>query len=466
MEGSFELAEKKIAEVEDAFDKIPDKENFSLRTIRGLINSHKAYLAFVRGNLDEAVSISKASLSQLPDNMIVIRTLTLLYLGLSLRFQGKLKESLAIYRDTSLYGKQLVGSSIAVFCYLHLSDLYYDLGELQKSLEMAEDAIQTTLFHTGGLVPPFLGYAYICIGRVLRQWGRLSEALDMMQTGINLCYQWNVADVMAKGNNELADLYFSLGEKESSQEALQESRLIYQGFSQWASGLVSAHQVKHNLGFGELGDASLWIQGLKIELGNRIDLSRDSEYLTLARVYISQNRFDESLSVLEKIIKASQKAEKIKTLLESLILQARVFFLLKSEDMAAEKLQQSLVMGQEKGYVQIFVDEGLEMKVLLEGFYSQDKRIINYVDTLLAAFKAEETTASPTQTLIDPLSEREIEVLEQISKGLTNQEIGSKLFITLNTVKAHTRNIYSKLAVNNRTQAVAQARSFGILVEE
>jgi len=65
--------------------------------------------------------------------------------------------------------------------------------------------------------------------------------------------------------------------------------------------------------------------------------------------------------------------------------------------------------------------------------------------------------------LVEPLSERELEVLQLLAEGLTNQEIGSRLFLTLNTVKVHTRNIYGKLGAHNRTQAVAQARALGIL---
>ncbi|MCJ7701824.1 MAG: response regulator transcription factor, partial [Anaerolineales bacterium] len=94
----------------------------------------------------------------------------------------------------------------------------------------------------------------------------------------------------------------------------------------------------------------------------------------------------------------------------------------------------------------------------------------DYVRRLLAAFpdsESEQPTSPKTQTpeaeWVEPLSERELEVLQLIAEGLTNQEIASRLYISLNTVKAHTRTIYSKLGVNNRTQAVARARSLGIL---
>jgi len=122
------------------------------------------------------------------------------------------------------------------------------------------------------------------------------------------------------------------------------------------------------------------------------------------------------------------------------------------------------------GFLHIFVDEGPPMAGLL---YEALKREIapKYVQKLLAAFpvtEQEETDLTKPQVdqsgLIEPLSEREIEVLQFIAKGLTNQEISNKLFLSMHTVKTHTRNIYSKLGVHHRAEAVAKARAFGIIL--
>ena len=132
-------------------------------------------------------------------------------------------------------------------------------------------------------------------------------------------------------------------------------------------------------------------------------------------------------------------------------------------------LGQALALAQPGGFVRIFIDEGPPMARLL---YEAVTRGIapDYARRLLSAFpvaEPEQTSPSKTQApkseLIEPLSERELEVLELIAEGLTNQEIASRLFLALNTVKAHSSNIYGKLGVHSRTQAVARARALGLL---
>ena len=132
-------------------------------------------------------------------------------------------------------------------------------------------------------------------------------------------------------------------------------------------------------------------------------------------------------------------------------------------------LERSLTLAGPRGFIRIYVDEGPPMARLL--YEALSRRIApDYVRRLLAAFP--ESEPEPTDPsisraqesdLIEPLSERELEVLQLIAEGLTNPEIASRLFLSLNTVKAHARNIYGKLGVHNRTQAVVRARTLGIL---
>jgi LuxR family maltose regulon positive regulatory protein len=132
-------------------------------------------------------------------------------------------------------------------------------------------------------------------------------------------------------------------------------------------------------------------------------------------------------------------------------------------------LEKALTLAEPGGFIRIFVDEGPPMARLL---YEAASRGIapEYVSRLLTAFPvAEPEQAGPSETqtpepdLIEPLSEREIEVLQLIAEGLTNREVASRLFLSLYTVKAHTHNIYGKLGVHNRTQAVGRARALGVL---
>jgi LuxR family maltose regulon positive regulatory protein len=141
-------------------------------------------------------------------------------------------------------------------------------------------------------------------------------------------------------------------------------------------------------------------------------------------------------------------------------------------DQALAKLERALILAKPGGFFRIFVDEGPPMARLL---YEALSRGIapEYVPRLLAAFTTDETEQasitpprSSVSGLVEALSERELEVLQLIAEGLTNKEIASRLYLSLNTIKVHTRNIYGKLGVRNRTQAVTKAKSLGILPSE
>jgi LuxR family maltose regulon positive regulatory protein len=169
------------------------------------------------------------------------------------------------------------------------------------------------------------------------------------------------------------------------------------------------------------------------------------------------------------LLKAAEAGGRTSKMIEILILQALSLQAQGDIDQAITTLEKALTLAEPEGFIRVFVDEGLPMAQLL---YEAVARGIapDYVRRLLAAFplaEPEQTGPSKTQApgseLIEPLSERELEVLQLIAEGLTNPEIAARLYLALNTVKAHTRNIYGKLGVNNRTQAVARARALGVL---
>jgi LuxR family maltose regulon positive regulatory protein len=163
----------------------------------------------------------------------------------------------------------------------------------------------------------------------------------------------------------------------------------------------------------------------------------------------------------------AERGERTTKVIEILLLQALA--LQAADDLAESlaRLERALSFAEPEGFIRIFVDEGPQMARLL---YEAAIRGIapDYAQRLLAAFPvaAPEQPAEskiPGSDLIEPLSERELEVLQLIGDGLSNQDVGKKLFISLHTVKAHTRNIYGKIGAHSRTEAVAKARALGIL---
>ena len=148
------------------------------------------------------------------------------------------------------------------------------------------------------------------------------------------------------------------------------------------------------------------------------------------------------------------------------------------EDMAVQLLGEALALAEPGGFIRIFVDEGEPMRLLLSDFRlsiekqpppaEDSSELLGYVDKLLAAFEQpaampQSQIANRKSQMLEPLSQRELEILKLITQGLSNREIGERLFLALDTVKGHNRRIFDKLQVQSRTEAIARARELGLL---
>jgi LuxR family maltose regulon positive regulatory protein len=259
-----------------------------------------------------------------------------------------------------------------------------------------------------------------------------------------------------------------------AEDIIQKMVNITREYPPWITNLMAAWQARIWLAQDKLEAASQWVgeRGLDAD-GNptylhEIDYFMLIECVVLARFLIAQERLDSATRLLQRLLEAAETGGLVSRAIEILILQAMVFQAQGETAQAIARLGQALTLAEPGGFIRIFVDEGLPLARLL---YEALARGIapNYVRRLLSAFpvvepeQASSSKQAPKFELIEPLSERELEVLQLIAQGLTNPDIATRLFLSLHTIKAHTRNIYGKLGVHNRMQAVARARALGIL---
>jgi LuxR family maltose regulon positive regulatory protein len=200
------------------------------------------------------------------------------------------------------------------------------------------------------------------------------------------------------------------------------------------------------------------------------DLAEKHELpISQARVHLAQGDTSAALAVLGPLRRQVEAKGWEDERLKVIVLQAVALHSHGKKEQAAQLLGEALALAEPGGFIRTFVDEGPPMARLLYEALSHGISP-DYVRRLLAAFPGTEPeqaesslSQAPESKLVEPLSEREIEVLQLIAEGLTNQEIASRLYLSLNTVKTHASNIYGKFGVRSRTQAVARARVLGVL---
>ena len=190
--------------------------------------------------------------------------------------------------------------------------------------------------------------------------------------------------------------------------------------------------------------------------------------ISQARVHLAQGDPSAALAVLEPLRQQVEAKGLKDERLKVLVLQAVAHHAQGEADKAVQVLGDALALAEPDGFIRIFIDEGLPMAQLLSEASVQGMRP-DYIGKLLAAFEAEKQKGQdtsplpPTQPLLDPLSPRELEVLHLMAQGLSNQEMSERLFLSLDTVKGHNRKIFGKLQIQRRTEAVARARTLGLL---
>ncbi len=342
-------------------------------------------------------------------------------------------------------------------------------GRLQEIPDICQQQIQ--LADACGLAQTtVVGSLWTMWGDILTELNDLASALPRVKKGVDLTEGGDLA-LLGFSYLSLMKVLYAQGDVAGGEKILHKLQDLARqhDLPPIITGPLAAWQGGYWLAQGKLEAASQWAAERKLAVEGEIPFLRKDEYLVLAHILIAQGRLVEATKLLSRLLEIVEARGRMPDTIEILNLQALTFQARGEPAQAMVALERALTLAEPGGFIHTFVSGGPPMARLL---YEARTRgcAPDYVSRLLAAFPVAEPEQAGTSApqaantaLIEPLSERELEVLQLIADGLTNPEIASQLYIALNTVKAHTRNIYGKLGVNNRTQAAARARALGIL---
>jgi ATP/maltotriose-dependent transcriptional regulator MalT len=421
------------------------------------------------------IELSRQTLALLPADHWR-RGLMLLYRGVAFLSLQRVEEAIATLKQAvalnEAEGSQhmvLVGKSV-------LANAYVSSGLLHEAMRLYQEVLQQEPVHGPPLRGPFLAHGGL--GNLFREWNDFPSALVHLEAGLQLDrYVRGLLATPWAVYLPLARVYLAQGKQDEAFAALSHiDEAARTASSAHSSALISAWRTRFHLVLGNLEAAARWAKdaGLSIEAlpADFADLaSHEMMYMTLARLAIAQGQARAALPLLEHLLSIAAKAHRTTSALELLLIQSQAYEAIGQREQALTLLKRAILRAEAEGYMRLFLDEGTPLVKLLVHLRETSPEQQAYIQLLLAASTEHETTQpvgkeehpQRSQPLVDPLSERELEVLQLIAEGASNEEIAEQLVIAIGTVKRHVSNILGKLTVSNRTQAVARAQAIGLL---
>ena len=444
---------------------VADEEEF--RRLPGAIELYRSALSLARGDLPATVRYARRTLDRALIDDNGVRAGASGFLGLAFWTSGDLEAAHSAWAECAA-GLRRSGQIADIFgCAIGMADIRLVQGRLGEAMRTYEQALRRASEQDG---PVLRGTAdmYVGMSEVHREHDDLQAAMQQLLRSQELGeaiglpqnrYRWRVA--MARIRQAEGDLGGAL-------DLLNEAERVYVGDFFPNARPVPALRARAWVAQGTLGEALDWAREQGLSADDDLSYLREFEHITLARVLLArytdehaEHSVYEATRLLERLLRAAEAGGRTGRVIEILVLQALAHQVRRDIPAALACLERALTLAEPEGYVRVFIDEGAPMASLLRAAAKQGTTR-NYVRRLLAAVSETRQDSQVRQALIDPLSERELDVLRLLGTELDGPAIARELMVSLNTVRTHTKNIYAKLAVTNRRAAVRRAAELGL----
>lgn len=471
--GKTEGVEARLRDAERWLDATADTgemvvvDEVEFQSLASSIFMYRAAIALTLGDVESTLKYAHQLLAHVPDDDHLRRGAASGFLGLAYWRYGELEAAHAAYIECMAHLQKVGFLSDVLGCSITLADLRIEQGRLREAMSAFERGLQLAT----QTVPVLRGAADMHVGMsaLYRERNELESATQHLFRSKELGefnglpqnqYRWCVA--MARVRETEGDLDAAL-------DLLHEAERLYMSDFSPNVHPIPALRVRLWIAQGKLGDALAWAREQHLSVEDDLTYLREYEHITLARLLMARYKRDHDdhaaldlMGYLPRLLQAAEAGGRLNSVIELLILLALAYHMQGDLVAALVPLERALTLAEPEGYVRVFVDEGQPMSALLE---KAAKHGINptYARQLLSALGKVEDKPAGKQALIDPLSERELEVLRLLGTDLDGPDLARELTVSLNTVRTHIKNIYTKLGVNNRRAAVRRAEELDLL---
>ena len=487
--GEFESGNSWLQEAEQRLEGsaegmvVADEAQFRALPIR-IALAHSLH-AQAQGDTEGTVKYAELALQLSPEEDHYHHAMAAVTLGTAYWARGDLdgaERALSVWINYC----QKVGNIIfAVATGAYLAGIRVAQGRLREAERTYKQSIQLASMHDQS-VRHVTSNLYLGLGLLYHEQGdQQSAAQHLHKSGelgeqvlIDWPYRWRLAQARLKETE---------GDLQTALDLLDEAKRLYVRTPVPDFRPIDALKARVYLRQSRLSQALTWARDRGLSVDDDLSHLGEFEHITLARVLIAQYENDsgsgsihEAIALLERLLQAAEAGGRKGSVIEILVVQALALQAQDHVSQALASMERALALAEPEGYVRIFVDEGKAMRLLIEKQSRQrDHPLSGYADKLLAAFAqpvATPKSATPAlhqaqrgasvthqkSDLVEPLSERELEVLKLLRSELSGPEIAQQLIVSLNTFRTHTKNIFNKLGVDNRRAAVRRAEELGL----
>jgi LuxR family maltose regulon positive regulatory protein len=459
-------ATSKYALTSSAEMVVVDEEQF--RRLPAFIAVYRAGHAQMLGDVPNTIKYARKLLDLSPEEDHLGRGAAMALLGLASWTSGDLETAHQAFAD-GMARVQMAGNlSDAISGTIALAEIRMAQGRLREAMRTYERALQRA---TEQGEPVLRGTAdlYVGMSELHCEHNDLPAATQHLSRSKELGEHAGFPQNRSRWYVAMARIKEAQGNLDSALDLLHEAERLYQRDFFPNVRPIAALVTRVWVAQGRVGEALGWAREQGLSVSDDLSYLREFEHITLARVLLARaksNRAgrssEEAAGLLERLLRAAEAGERMGSIIEILLLQALAHQARGDIPAALVPLERALTLAEPEGYVRIFVDAGLPLAALLEEAAKQGIAL-HCVRHLLTAFGSPSNRTPVKPGLIEPLSERELEVLRLLRTDLNGPEMARELIVSLNTLHTHTKNFYSKLGVNNRRAAVRRAKELDLL---
>ncbi len=426
----------------------------------------QGYVMLWQNKPHQAIEHSKHALENLTLDNDFLLSFAHNNLGFAYRAANQLSDALDVFREVDRrFGDRhdIVHLRVTVNA---IANIHIMQGDLRQAKQVYESVLER--YATSGFPQRMMGLLYIGLATIYYEWNELERAEQALIQAYAGWGKSELAKEVMHGHLHLAFVYQAQGRPDKARQEMQIARdlsklIIEEVFSLY----INAYQARLDLLQGRWTAVEAWANHLSLNVDNpQINDFTEYAYMTLARWWLKDNKsatLQQVQFILQPMLELADETERTALKAEASLLHAILAKTFGERALAIEYLITSLDAGQQ--FIRLYLNEADSIQDLLETIATRKDlptAMVHHANNLLSAMPQTHAQTASTE-LIEPLTDRELDVLRELAEGNSNRQIAEKLYVSVGTVKTHARHIYEKLSVNNRTHAVARARELGIL---